>query len=71
MILVFLIFLFGMFIFSYPIIKIIEVILKKFTRINTNLIWVQLLIDVPSIYIGYEIFYYVLLLYIKYLGIEY
>ena len=67
---VFLIFLFGMFIFSYPIIKVIELLLKKFTKINPNLVWVQLLIDIPSIYVGYEIFYQVLLLYMKYLVIE-
>lgn len=67
---VFLIFLFGMFIFSYPIIKVIELLLKKFTKINPNLVWVQLLIDIPSIYVGYEIFYQVLLLYMNYLGIE-
>lgn len=53
---------------SLPIWKLIDVLLKRFTNINANLIWVQILIDIPSVLIGYWIFYFIVFQYAKYLG---
>ena len=55
---------------SLPIWKATEILLKKFTNINVNLLWVQILIDIPCIIIGYNLAYFLVKLYAKYLGIE-
>ncbi|NRU52386.1 hypothetical protein [Clostridium beijerinckii] len=55
---------------SLPIWKLSEIILKKYTNINTNLVWVQVLIDIPAIIIGYNAAYYLVSVYANYLGIK-
>ena len=57
-------------IFSLPLCKLIDILLTQFTNINTNLIWVQILIDIPCIVVGYNISYSLVKLYANYLGIK-
>jgi hypothetical protein len=55
---------------SLPIWKLSEILLKKYTNINTNLVWVQVLIDIPAIIIGYNMAYYLVSVYASYLGLK-
>jgi hypothetical protein len=55
---------------SLPICKLIEILLIKFTKINTNLLWIQILIDIPCIILGYNISYAIVKLYAKHLGLN-
>ena len=55
---------------TLPVWKLIDGLLRKFTNINVNLVWVQILIDIPSIFIGYNIAYFLIKLYAKHLGMQ-
>ena len=63
----YIIILVGTMIFTLPIWKLAEMLLNKYTDINIRLVRVQILIDIPSIIFGYYIFYFILLIYAKYL----
>ena len=58
----YIIMLVGTMIFTLPVWKLVEILLNKYTDINTRLVIVQILIDIPSIIIGYYIFYLILLI---------
>ena len=55
---------------TLPVWKLTEILLKKFTNVNIKLVWVQIIIDIPSIIIGYNIAYFLVELYAKHLGIQ-
>lgn len=69
MLIVMLVTLILLMICTLPIWKLIEILLKKFTKINVNLVLIQILIDIPSVLIGYDIAYFLVKLYAKHLGI--